>query len=214
MSNYTLKLIKPFGPTLGMTDMPDNLAKKINDYVDEVIKDEKKSSALDHGALLAGEVTQEVRLPKEMVEGDLLNFYSVLTRTYIKNSIQKEITKFNLIATWIVRQFQNEYNPPHHHGGHISGVGYLKLPKDFGKSIQKAKTKPAHGAINFFHGNKQFLSKGSINKIPEVNKFYIFPNYLCHSVNPFYGKGERRSISFNATIDENIYDVYSHDVAL
>ena len=38
---------------------------------------------------------------------------------------------------------------------------------------------------------------------------YLFPNYLMHSVNPFYGDGERRSISFNAIIDEKIYDIYS-----
>ena len=29
-----------------------------------------------------------------------------------------------------------------------------------------------------------------------------------HSVKPFYGEGERRSISFNALIDKDIYDVY------
>jgi len=29
-----------------------------------------------------------------------------------------------------------------------------------------------------------------------------------HTVNPFYGNEERRSISFNANIDENIYNVY------
>ena len=209
MSNYTLKLIKPFGPTLGMTDMPDNLAKKINDYVDEVIKDEKKSSALDHGALLAGEVTQEVRLPKEMVEGDLLNFYSVLTRTYIKNSIQKEITKFNLIATWIVRQFQNEYNPIHYHGGHISGVGYLKVPKNLGETFQKNKNRNNNGNINLIHGSKQFLSEAIFRIKPEIGNFYFFPNYLLHTVYPFYNETEeRRSISFNATIDDETYDVY------
>ena len=29
---------------------------------------------------------------------------------------------------------------------------------------------------------------------------------MYHSVNPFFGKGERRSISFNAYIDEVIHD--------
>ena len=82
MSNQTLKIIKPFGPSLGMTQMPQNVVNKINDYVDKVIKDSKKSEELDHGSLLAGEVTQEIRLPKEIVEGDLLNFYSKLFRVF------------------------------------------------------------------------------------------------------------------------------------
>ena len=42
---------------------------------------------------------------------------------------------------------------------------------------------------------------------PKVGDFYLFPNYLMHTVYPFYGKDERRSISFNATIDENIYNI-------
>ena len=44
---------------------------------------------------------------------------------------------------------------------------------------------------------------------PEVGDFYFFPHYVMHTVYPFKGtEEERRSISFNATIDERIYDVY------
>ena len=39
----------------------------------------------------------------------------------------------------MVRQFQNEYNPVHWHGGHISGVGYLKVPSSLGNNPQKNK---------------------------------------------------------------------------
>ena len=91
----------------------------------------------------------------------------------------------------------------------ISGVGYLKLPKSFGAAIQSNKKENPNGTINFLHGTRQFLSSSIYQKIPEVGHFYLFPNYLMHSVNPFYGKGERRSISFNANVNEEIYDVYS-----
>ena len=48
--------------------------------------------------------------------------------------------------------------------------------------------------------------------IPEVGDFYFFPHYLMHQVFPFKdSKEERRSISFNAMIDDNIYDVYGGD---
>ena len=33
--------------------------------------------------------------------------------------------------------------------------------------------------------------------IPEEGKFLIFPSWLKHSVGPFYGEGERRTLSAN-----------------
>ena len=54
-----------------------------------------------------------------------------------------------------------------------------------------------------------FSSESILSIKPEIGDFYFFPNYLMHTVYPFNGsKEERRSISFNADIDQNIYDVY------
>ena len=54
-----------------------------------------------------------------------------------------------------------------------------------------------------------FLSESSMFIKPVVGDFYFFPHYLMHSVYPFKGsEEERRSISFNATIDEDIFNVY------
>ena len=54
-----------------------------------------------------------------------------------------------------------------------------------------------------------FMSPSTYNIIPEVGDFYIFPNYLMHTVFPFKNsKEERRSISFNAAVDNKIYNVY------
>ena len=85
----------------------------------------------------------------------------------------------------------------------------MKLPENFGASKQESKKNNPDGNINFIHGTKQFLSNAIVDEKPKVGDYYIFPNYLYHSVNPFYGKGERRSVSFNAYIDEEIYNVYS-----
>ena len=41
----------------------------------------------------------------------------------------------------LIHQFQNEYNPVHWHGGHISGVGYLKVPSTFGEISQPNSNK-------------------------------------------------------------------------
>ena len=54
------------------------------------------------------------------------------------------------------------------------------------------------------------MSPSTISLKPKVGDFYFFPNYLMHTVFPFKDtKEERRSISFNAKIDDNIYDIYS-----
>ena len=205
-----IDIIRPFGPAIGSTNIPKTLIDKINNFIDEVIKDKNKSKKFDWGKYLAGQVTQEIKLPKEIIDGELVNFLRESTKAFVEALTDKKVTKFQLISCWVVRQFQNEYNPTHWHSGHISGAGYLKLPDVFGSQIQSEKTaKNVNGNINFVHGTRQFLSTPLITKKPELGKMYIFPNYLMHSVNPFYGKGERRSISFNANINEEIYDVYS-----
>ena len=61
------------------------------------------------------------------------------------------------------------------------------------------------------HGSRQFLSDCLFKVEPKVGNFYFFPNYLLHTVYPFYSENEeRRSISFNALIDEEIYNVYGN----
>ena len=135
------------------------------------------------------------------------NFLSACTRTQIKQTLNQEITKFKLTATWIVRQFQNEYNPIHTHGGHLSGVGYLKLPKNFGEYHQKTKVNNQNGKLALVHGSKMFMQESTYTVTPKVGDFYFFPNYLMHTVYPFSGTDEeRRSVSFNATVDQSLFN--------
>ena len=137
---------------------------------------------------------------------------------FIKSSVKKwleietsrKIKKFNIVNSWVVRQFKNEYNPTHWHGGHIAGAGFLKVPKNLGEHIQKKKSKEYRGGnLQLIHGSRMFLSHSTLNIKPIVGDFYFFPNYLMHSVFPFKKSlEERRSISFNAKIDQDIYNVY------
>ena len=107
-----------------------------------------------------------------------------------------------------MRQFKNEYNPAHWHNGHVSGVGYLKVPNELGDKHQGSKRYNPNGSLELIHGTRQFLSQSTFRVKPKVGDIYFFPNYMMHTVFPVYGLGERRSISFNANIDEEIYNVY------
>ncbi len=56
---------------------------------------------------------------------------------------------------------------------------------------------------------KDLSSDTTVTITPRIGDFYFFPHYLMHTVFPFKGTDEeRRSISFNAFIDENLYNVY------
>ena len=203
MEKFSINVTRPFGPAIGFANIPNDLIDKINSFID-VATITDYANELNHGSNLAGQVTQEIKLPSEIINDGLVSFFGALTKGYIKSILNKEISKFELLSTWVVRQFENEYNPPHLHNGHISGLGYLKLPQSFGNTIQRLKKNNTHGEINFMHGSEQFLSTGIKTEKPKVGDFYIFPSYLYHFVNPFYGDGERRSISFNAVVDESI----------
>jgi len=204
-----LDLIKPFGPWIAKINIPDDILLKLNNYVDQIIIDEEKSKKQDLGKKLAGNVKQEFELDENFrKESGWENLLKKASSKWIEVAIKKKISEFNILDTWIVRQFANEYNPIHFHSGHLSGAGFLKLPNDFGKTTQDGKINQ-NGSLTLVHGSKQFLSSSMYRITPKVGDFYLFPHYLMHMVYPFYGNNEeRRSISFNAKIDENIFDVY------
>ena len=116
-------------------------------------------------------------------------------------------SKINIKNFWVVRQFKNEYNPVHYHDGNISGVGYLKIPKNLNFSKKKKKT---NGTIDFINGSRMFLNKSIYNHVPKVGDLILFPNYLMHTAYPFVVDGERRSFSFNVELDKKVADVF-HD---
>ena len=204
-----IQIIKHFGPSIAKTKIPQDIVNQLNSYIDKIIVDEQKTNKLNMGLELAGDVTQEFKLEREfMNKSGWLNFLANVTREWINSHSGEKITKFEMIESWVVRQFKNEYNPIHWHGGHISGAGFLKLPQTFGSHVQDKRDKNyVGGTLNFIHGSKQFLSDSKFKVTPKVGDFYFFPHYLMHTVYPFKGTNEeRRSISFNANIDSKIFN--------
>ena len=203
--------LRVLGPAVLKVKIPEPILKKLNVYIDKIIDDKAKLKKLNYGEALVGDVTQEFLLEIEFVKSSgWLEFLGNSSKIYTELNEGKKISKFNLLKTWVVRQFQNEYNPTHWHGGHISGAGFLKVPKSLGESTQQKKSKKYRGgSLQLIHGARMFTCPSTFNITPEVGDFYLFPNYLMHTVFPFKDtEDERRSISFNASIDEEIYNVY------
>ena len=185
MNEEELKILTPFGPSIAVVRIPEKIIKDLNNYVDKIVNDEKKINQLDHGKNLAGNVKQEFRLEADfMKDTGWGNFLANGVKYWVGNAINKKITKCNILSSWIVRQFKNEYNPTHYHAGHISGAGFLKLPKTFGAHIQKKDIYYQGGNLQLIHGNRLFLCPSMLNIKPKVGDFYFFPHYLMHTVFP------------------------------
>ena len=199
-----LQILRPFGPSIVKLSIPDEIINKLNDYVDTIVSDQKRMLKLDHSNQLAGKVKQEFLLENEfMQEIKWGNFLAGAVKIWLQQDSNKELKSFEIIKSWIVRQFKNEYNPIHHHSGHVSGVGYLKVPKNFGEVSEK-KSINDKGRLTLIHGSVNLFSKATYVIKPEVGDFYLFPNYLLHTVYPFSDTDEeRRSVSFNANLDRN-----------
>jgi hypothetical protein len=200
-----MEILKPFGPSIAKVIIPEEIIFSMNNYVEEIITNKKKSNDLDFGRNLAGNVQQEFRLDIEfMKKNNWAEFLGKSCQKWLLEGHNISLKKFEIISSWIVRQFKNEYNPIHYHGGQISGVGYLKVPKDMGQTIQKNKKVQHNGKLVLIDGSKKFLCNPTYIITPKVGEFYFFPSYMMHTVYPFSDTTEeRRSVSFNAKIDDD-----------
>ena len=200
-----MKILSPFGPKIAKLKFSNSIIKKINNEVDKIIAQEKLSKKYDYSKKLVGQVKQEIELPKIFIKKNLDKLITHSIRSFIKSTTGKNIKKVKIKKLWVVSQHANEYNPVHYHDGHISGVGYLKIPKNLFKSKKSLET---NGSIDFINGNKMFLNDSIHNHKPKVGDVILFPNYLMHTAYPFSVKGERRSFSFNVEIDDQIANVF------
>ena len=201
-----MKIISPFGPKIAVTRVPRKIINQINLEVNNILKSKKRTKQSDYSKKLVGEVQQEIQLSKNFIKKYLIKFINLNVKKYIKKTINRRTKTIKLNNLWIVRQYKDEYNPVHFHSGHISGVGYLKIPKNITKSRKRLKT---NGTIDFIHGSKSFLNNSIFNHKPKVGDLILFPNYLMHTAYPFKREGERRSFSFNLTLDKKTSEIFN-----
>tara|TARA_B100001121_G_scaffold299823_1_gene309023 strand:+ start:283 stop:873 length:591 start_codon:yes stop_codon:yes gene_type:complete len=192
-----VKNIKPFGPSIGKVNISKFFLKKINNEFD--LRTNNKN--LDYSAKLASQIKNEVKLNKDFVKKYLSKEIKKNIKSFLKKEKINNIKDIKLLDLWVVRQFKGEYNPIHYHEGDISGVGYIKIPKNMteNKKVKNKKIK-TNGTIDFINGQKNFLSKSIYNIVPKIGELYLFPNYLMHTAYPFNVDGERRSFSFNVKL--------------
>jgi hypothetical protein len=205
--NTDFKLLKPFGPAFGLFHVPSEVTKALIKASDEILEDRNR---VDWGGNLVGQIAEEPWISNEKLkEIGILGYLEGMLYNYVWNGLQAdghelEALEVQLDHAWIVSQYENEYNPVHFHTYcDLSSVIWLKVP-DFSDRSKIGKLPDykfqRDGMIEFLYKTAcpGGLEKGSLSFTPEPGKMAIFPSNLLHTVYPFQGPGERRSIAFNS----------------
>ena len=198
--------------------LPSDLIARVNEHIDAV-----RNRAPDYSTALVGQIRQydkSAQLEMDLSEKIPAALAGVITQVgteYLKaQGFQADVTANDM---WTVHSYAGDYNPLHDHGSNtplgLSSILYLKVPP----AIAEKQPVPYGGAprLNMANGNcdgfTQFVwgATGIKDYIllrpptqqyvkPEVGKLLVFPNWLLHRVEPFYGEGERRTLSCNMDV--------------
>ena len=215
--NHKMKyeLLQPWSTFVLKTQLPPPILEKMLKITDEIIVNTKP---LESGLTGSGQMKDEFYVEPEIFNREgLMEFFLNQIKQFIKlSSLQASISEkqreqilndkwyAKIGATWIISMKDHEYQPIHaHSGSHVSSVMYLKIPEYL---PSKNPTQNEDGAITFISP----LGQGSMTIQPEVGDFFLFPATQQHLVYPFRtadGNGERRSLSFNATVSTSMQDL-------
>ncbi|MEE8439443.1 MAG: putative 2OG-Fe(II) oxygenase [Micropepsaceae bacterium] len=198
--------------------LPPDLIGLVNTYIDEI-----RARADDYAGELVGQIKQNPSSAQLKLNlGDqtprtMAQVISQVGKQYVDTlGVTAKVTPNDM---WTIHSYAGDYNPMHDHGANtfvgLSSIVYLKVPEAIAEkeNIESGGTpKLTHssGACDGFtqfvwgtHGvsdlsllrppTQQFIK-------PEVGKLMVFPNWLLHSVQPFFGSGERRTLSCNMDI--------------
>ena len=199
---------------------PDAFIDDINNHIDEVII----PSNVSHEGQLVGQINQDKKSAQwtfPLDDGVGKDFKLVIDRC--ASSLLKDKSGYNrdsiaeAFEAWTVHSYAGDYNPLHAHGcqtpAGMSMILYLKVPK----CIEEKPSFPQlHNATGDIDGHTGLItSTNTIHDVyrlkldaqeyikPKKGFMIIFPNWLQHCVMPFFGEGERRTMSANFNIRDS-----------
>ena len=205
-----VELLQPWSTFVMKTKLPPEILEKMLKITDEIVKAEM----IRDYKLGAGQLKQVFYMGLEIFEREeLMEFFLQVCKNYViqayyqdkpnnKEAILKEEWMTQMTQMWINSQKDNEYFPTHIHSSAIAAVLYLKIP-EYLPSRNVHEHFEEDGTIEFSNNTTQdqIWPAPYLRIQPQVGDFFIFPATQRHQVYPFRtadGKGERRSVSFNA----------------
>lgn len=198
--------------------LPLELIEQVNGYIDGV-----RERAEDYAGELVGQIKANPKSAQlklnlaDQVPMSLANIITQVGRQYVEIFGAPEEIIVN--DMWTIHSYAGDYNPMHDHGANtlvgLSSIVYLKVPESISqkKDVGSASTPDMTHSSGACDGFTQFIwgthgvSDLGLLRLPtqqyvkpEVGKLMVFPNWMLHSVLPFYGEGERRTLSCNMDV--------------
>ncbi|HYK81200.1 MAG TPA: putative 2OG-Fe(II) oxygenase [Micropepsaceae bacterium] len=198
--------------------LPSPLVNIINAHIDSV-----RDSATDHSKSLVGQIRQNSKSAqlqldlRHQVVSSLAAVIAEIGRQYItEQGYHAAVTANDM---WSIHSYEGDYNPLHDHGGNtflgLSSILYLKVPPVIAEKqpVPHGMSPQLHMASGNCDGFTQLVWGATGMRDysllrpptqqyikPEIGKLLIFPNWLLHRVEPFFGEGERRTLSCNMDV--------------
>ena len=210
--------------------LPENVVGDINNFIDKtLIPANKDISNSLVGQINRNKKSKQLEFDYEDGFGKMFSgLIQTLGDTYMLRSDggnghlsklkddEEYTTKMH--GMWTVHSYEGDYNPLHDHGTAtpmgLSCILYLKVPDQIAALSNPTEgfngLNGSSGAVDGFtyfnwgnHGMRDISMLRPVTEEyvkPEVGTMLIFPSWLRHSVNPFFGEGERRTFSANLNV--------------
>ena len=205
-------------------EIPEQVIDELNDHIDKV----NIPANDDYSDGLVGQINQHkksAQLNFPLLDGVGAEFKKIIdecSKSYMKQGYGQDVTA-DAFEAWTVHSYAGDYNPLHDHGcrteAGLSMIMYLKVPECIQKLPDPSELgggvdiNHASGVVDgytyFNWGNNVMRDVVALRPVteeyvkPEKGTLIIFPNWLRHSVNPFFGEGERRTFSANVNLFNN-----------
>ena len=203
-------------------DIPIAIIDELNTHIEEEL-----DGAVDFSDKLVGQINRNEKSAQIQFALDddagkaVSNIIEMLAKTYMKN-VTTEDYDAKVNDAWTVHSYEGDYNPLHDHGTEtpigLSCIMYMKVPEQIANIPNPAEEfdglNSSSGAVDgftyFTWGTNGMRDVNMLRPAteeyvkPEVGTLIMFPSWLRHSVNPFFGDGERRTFSANINIMKKV----------
>ena len=219
-----MELMQPWGNFVMRTKLPPQIFDAMIKITDEILADQDRKNWGDN---LAGQIADEPLIPHSILQREgIYGFFLETVGEYVKQAIKQQATSTDywkvqniewmtkMMSMWIISQKDNEYNPAHIHTDcAVSSVMYLKVPE----MLPSTKAERDDDGCIVFIGSaapENRFTRQQLKVKPTPGDFFMFPAHQIHAVYPFRtkdGKGERRSVSYNADfMSKQAYEDANH----
>ena len=206
-------------------EIPLDVIQELNDHIDNVVIPAND----DYSDGLVGQINQSKKSAQLSFnlfdDGAGSAFKKIIdecSKSYMKQGYNQDVTA-DAFEAWTVHSYAGDYNPLHDHGcrteAGLSMILYLKVPEcisnqpdpsELGGGVNINNASGVVDGYTYFNwGNNVMRDVVALRPVteeyvkPEAGTLIIFPNWLRHSVNPFFGEGERRTFSANVNLFNN-----------